>query len=54
MILDNSPLVGYDSRISGFGLRTMDFIFSKDNENFMIPKATTVEKLGHSLHMQAG
>lgn len=54
MILDNSPLVGYDPKISGFGLRTMDFIFSNDNDHFMINKATTVEKLGHSFHMQAG
>ena len=53
-VLDNSPLVGYDSRLSGFGLRTMDFIFSHDNDRFMIKGATTVEKLGHTFHMQAG
>ena len=30
----------------------MDFIFSHDNENFLIKGLTTLEKLGHSFHMQ--
>ncbi len=53
LVLENSPLVGYDSRISGFGLRTMDFVFGNDNPNFMIKTITSVEKLGHAFHMQA-
>jgi hypothetical protein len=30
----------------------MDFVFSHDNPNFMMRKATSVEKLGHAFHMQ--
>ncbi len=29
----------------------MDFIFSHDHPEFMTAKETTVEKLGHALHM---
>ena len=29
----------------------MDYVFKSDNPDFMISKATTVEKLGHAMHM---
>jgi hypothetical protein len=30
----------------------MGFIFRHDNPDFLIQRLTTVEKLGHSFHMQ--
>jgi len=51
-IWPNSPLVGYDDSLKSYAFKTMDFVFSHDSPDFMLNKATTVEKLGHAFHMQ--
>ena len=37
--------------LSSLSFQTMDYVFKNDNPDFLVSKATTVEKLGHAMHM---